>query len=194
MNKYVNVSGVLVLSLIVMLLGGCTGTVNASEGKIQIYVTDAPSENITAIEIQARTIEIHKAGANESSWITLLENPPVFDLLKVAGIHSLLGSANVTSGNYTQVRIGITSVTITINGEKKTAKVPSDKLKFVGNITVTAGESTSISFDFDAAKSVIVKGNGDVSLKPVVKLIIGKPVKTPGPPVTETQIADQTIE
>jgi hypothetical protein len=83
---------------------------------------------------------------------------------------------------------------VTINGEKKIATVPSGKLKFVGNITITAGESTSISFDFDAAKSIIIKGNGDVSLKPVVKLIIGKPVKTPGPPVTETQTADQTSD
>lgn len=186
MKKGLFITGIIILALAASLLGACGGKANASEGKIQVYVTDAPSENITAIVIQASTIEIHKAGANDGEWITLLEKPPVFDLLKVAGIDSLLGTANVTSGNYTQVRLGITSVTVTINGENKTATVPSEKLKFVGNITVEAGKTTAINFDFDAAKSIVIKGNGDVSLKPVVKLITGKPGKGLDEAATET--------
>jgi hypothetical protein len=177
MKKRLFVTGIIICALAVSFLGACTATVNASDGKIQVYVTDAPSENVTAIEIKVSTIEVHKAGAGEGEWITLLENPPIFDLLKVAGIDSLLGTANVTSGNYTQVRLGITSVMVTINGENKTATVPSDKLKFVGNFTVEAGKTTAIGFDFDAAKSIVIKGNGEVSLKPVVKLITGKPGK-----------------
>ena len=165
---------------------GTTVAYAAGEGKIQIYVTDAPAENVTAIVIQANTIEIHRAGDTEGEWITLLENPPAFDLLQVAGIQSLLGGANIASGNYTQVRLAITEVTVTINGEQKTATVPGDKLKFVGNITVTEGQTTSISFDFDAGKSIIVKGNGEVSLKPVVKLLISKPDGTLETPSTGT--------
>jgi hypothetical protein len=202
--------GLIIAILSLSMLGACTGTTAndsktitstkigtttatgttvayaAGEGKIQIYVTDAPAENITAIVIQANTIEIHRAGDTEGEWITLLENPPAFDLLQVAGIQSLLGSANVTSGNYTQVRVGISEVTVTINGENKTATVPSGKLKFVGHITVTEGQTTSISFDFDAGKSIIVKGNGSVSMKPVVKLLIGKPGGTLETPATGT--------
>jgi hypothetical protein len=184
MKKGLLVTGIAILNLLASLLGACSGQASASEGKIQVYVTDAPAENVTAIEVRASIIEIHKAGGDEGEWITLLENPPVFDLLKVAGVHSLLGSANVTSGNYTQVRIGIAEVTVTINGEQKKADVPSDKLKLVGNITVVEGEATSISLDFDAAKSIIVKGNGDVSLKPVVKLLISRPGKPLEPPDT----------
>jgi hypothetical protein len=213
MKKGLLVTGLVILALTLSLLGACTGltttsdstttastTLNtatgtttgttaafaAGEGKIQVYVTDAPAENITAIVIQASSIEVHRAGDTEGEWITLLENPPSFDLLQVAGIQSLLGGANIASGNYTQVRLAITQVTVTINGEQKTANVPSDKLKFVGNITVTEGQTTSISFDFDADKSIIVKGNGDVSLKPVVKLLIGKPGGTLEAPATGT--------
>jgi hypothetical protein len=186
-------TGLIIAILVLSLLGSCTGqttrtgtTTTAGQGKIQVYVTDAPAENITAIVIKASSIEAHLAGDNTSGWVTLLENPPAFDLLQVAGIQSLLGTANVTSGNYTQVRLAITEVTVTINGEQKKATVPSDKLKFVGNITVTAGAVTSISLDFDAAKSIVVKGNGEVSLKPVVKLLISKPDGSLADPTTGT--------
>jgi hypothetical protein len=191
-NRYL-FTGLIVAVLILSLLGSCTGqttrtgtTTTPGQGKIQVYVTDAPAENITAIVIQASSIEAHLAGDNASGWITLLENPPAFDLLQIAGIQSLLGTANVTSGNYTQVRVAITEVTVTINGEQKKAAVPSDKLKFVGNITVAAGAVTSISLDFDAGKSIVVKGNGEVSLKPVVKLLISKPDSSLEDPTTGT--------
>jgi len=204
-------TGLVILALSLLLLGACGGNTTTSddnsltitksgsttatgttalyatgEGKIQVYVTDAPAENITAIVIQAGSIEVHRAGDTEGDWITLLENPPSFDLLQVAGIHSLLGGANVASGNYTQIRMAIAEVTVTINGEQKTATVPSDKLKFVGKIVITEGQTTSISFDFDAGKSVIVKGNGEVSLKPVVKLLIGEPGSALEAPATAT--------
>jgi hypothetical protein len=191
-NKFL-FTGFIIAVLTLSLLGSCTGqttrtgtTTTTGQGKIQVYVTDAPAENITAIVIQAASIEIHRSGDNVSSWVTLLENPPAFDLLQVAGIQSLLGTANVTSGNYTQVRLAITEVTVTINGEQKKAAVPSDKLKFVGNITVAAGAVTSISLDFDAGKSIVVKGNGEVSLKPVVKLLISKPDGSLEDPTTGT--------
>jgi hypothetical protein len=193
MKNRLLVTGLVIAALALSLLGSCTGTTTnttgtyaAGEGKIQVYVTDAPAENITAIVIQASSIEVHRAGDTEGEWITLLQNPPSFDLLQVAGIQSLLGSANVASGNYTRVRLAISDVTVTIGGQQKKATVPSDKLKFVGNINVTAGTVTSISLDFDAAKSIVVKGNGDVMMKPVVKLLIGKPGGTLDAPETGT--------
>jgi hypothetical protein len=188
MKKRFLTAGLVILTLSLLMLGACdktttaTGTTTktntsyaAGQGRIQVYVTDAPAQGISSIVIQASSVEVHRAGDNEGEWITLLENPPSFDLFDVVGIQSLLGSANIASGEYTQVRMSITSVTVTIAGEESMAEVPSDKLKFVGNITVTEGKTTSVSIDFDAEKSIVVKGNGDVSLKPVVKLLISKP-------------------
>jgi hypothetical protein len=193
------VSAILVLSLVASLLGACTASSDPSSntspsgmGKIQVYVTDAPSQNVTAIEIQASSIEAHLSSANESDWVTLVENPPVFDLMQVTGVNLLLGTANVTSGNYTQVRLGITSVTVTINGEKKSGTVPSDKLKLVGNFSVEAGLATSISLDFDAEKSIIVTGNGEVMLKPVIKLLVTKPGKALEAPIKAAPTATPT--
>jgi hypothetical protein len=161
-------------------------------GKLQVNVTDAPTLGASAIVIQAASIEVHRAGDTEGKWITVLENPPAFDLLQVTGIQSELGTADIASGNYTQVRVIITKVTVTINGEEKEAFVPSGTLKFVGNITIAEQQTTTISFDFDAAKSLITKGNGEISLKPVVKLIIGQPGKALNNPATVTTEPDTT--
>lgn len=193
MKRTFLITGILILSLMASLLGACKGTASASESKIQVYVTDAPADNVTAIIVKAGKIEIHKAGEDEGEWITLIENPEAFDLLQVAGVQSLLGTANVTSGNYTQVRFSIEEVTVKINGEDKQAEVPSGKLKIVGQILVAEGETTAISLDFDAGKSVNIKGNGDVALKPVVKLFISKPGKGIDTAETDNQVATETL-
>jgi putative lipoprotein len=125
-------------------------------------------------------------GAADDQWVSLLKDPPVFDLVKATGVNVLLGTSDVAAGNYTQVRLDITDVTVTLNGTRVKATVPSDKLKLVGEITVEAGKKTSISLDFDAEKSIVMEGQGKVSLKPVVKLIVAKPGSALETPVAGT--------
>jgi hypothetical protein len=175
MKKTLLIPGLLILSLIAMLLGGCSQNTTASTGTMQVYVTDAPPKDVTAIEIKASSVEAHKADADENTWVTLLNEPPIFDLVKAMGVNVLLGDTEVPVGKYTQIRLNIDEVTVTLNGQQVKAEVPSEKLKLVGQITVEEGKKTSISLDFDAEKSIIVSGADKVALKPVVKLIVAKP-------------------
>ncbi len=151
-------------------------------GTVDVYVVDAPPTGVTAIEIKASDIEAHMSGAPDSSWVSLLKDPPVFDLVKAIGVNVLLGSADIPSGNYTQVRLTITGVTVTLNGKQVKATVPSDKLRLVGQIEIVEGKKTPVSLDFDAGKSIVLEGADKVSLKPVVKLIVGKPGEAPSVP------------
>jgi predicted thioesterase len=155
-------------------LGACAGPATA-KGTIQVYVTDAPPEGVTAIEIKASNVEAHMSGAPDDQWVTLLKDPPVFDLVKTIGVNYLIGTSDIAAGKYTQVRLDITEVTVTINGKQLKATVPSDKIKLVGEIIIEEGKKTSISLDFDAAKSIVLEGQDKISLKPVVKLIVAKP-------------------
>ncbi|MDP4032171.1 MAG: DUF4382 domain-containing protein, partial [Pseudorhodobacter sp.] len=180
------VLGMVILSMMAMLLGACAGQTAAQEGTMQVYVTDAPPEGVTAIEIKASNIEAHMAGAAEDQWVSLVKDPPVFDLVEATGVNVLLGTANVSAGKYTQVRLDITDVTVTINGTQVKATVPSDKLRLVGEITIEEGKDTPISLDFDAEKSIVMEGQGNVSLKPVVKLVIAKPGEKLERPVAGT--------
>ena len=177
MNRVKLVLSMVFLSMIILLFGACSGVANntSGEGTIRVYFSDAPPEGVTAIEIKASSIEAHMSGADEDQWVNLLTDPPVFDLVKAIGINVLLGTNDIPAGNYTQVRLDITDVTVTLNGQQVKATVPSDKLKLVGNFTIEEGKSTSISLDFDAEKSIVLAGQDKVILKPVVKLIVSKP-------------------
>ncbi|MDO8750494.1 MAG: DUF4382 domain-containing protein, partial [Dehalococcoidia bacterium] len=155
--------GMVILSIVAMLLGACAGPTTAGKGTMQVYVTDAPPKGVTAIEIKASNVEAHMAGAADDQWVSLLKDPPVFDLVKATGVNVLLGTSDVAAGKYTQVRLDITDVTVTLNGKQVKATVPSDKLKLVGEITVEEGKKTSISLDFDAEKSIVLEGQDKVS-------------------------------
>jgi hypothetical protein len=170
-------SAMALLGLLVLTVVGCSGAAVTAdgEGTIKIYFSDAPPEGVTAIEIKASNIEAHMSGEDDGQWVSLLTNPDVFDLVKAIGVNVLLGTSDIPAGKYTQVRLDITEVTVTLNGAQVKATVPSDKLKLVGNFTIEDGKTTSISLDFDAEKSIVVTGQGKVSLKPVVKLIISEP-------------------
>lgn len=169
------VLGMVILSMVALLLGACAGPATSNKGTMQVYVTDAPPKGVTAIEIKASNVEAHMSGATEDHWISLLKEPPVFDLVKAIGVNVLLGTSNVAAGKYTQVRLDITDVTVTLNGKQVKATVPSDKLKLVGEITVEEGKKTLISLDFDAEKSIVLAGQDKVSFKPVVRLVVAKP-------------------
>ena len=59
-----------------------------------------------------------------------------------------------------------------VDGNSQSLKVPSGSqsgLKLNLHQTLTANTSYSIWLDFDACKSVVEKGNGDYSLKPVIR-------------------------
>ena len=160
-------------------------------GELQVRVTDAPPEGVSAIVVTVSNIEVHKAGAREGEgWITLFSAtsttgttsipPKRFDLVKVTGIEEVLGTEVFAVGKYTQIRMDVDSVVVTLQvkpGEATTTKeaeIPGDKLKVVRPFDVEEGQTTVLTLDFDAEKAVIVTGTGDVRFKPVVKLLVRK--------------------
>jgi hypothetical protein len=186
MRKGIFILGLVILSMVTPLFGACAGHTTAGNGTLKVYVTDAPPVGVTAVEIKVSSVEVHKSGAADDQWITILTDPPVFDLVKVSGVNHLLGTSDIAAGNYTQVRLDITEVTVTIAGKQVKATVPGDKLKLVGEIVIEEGKQTSISLDFDGEKSIVLEGQDRVSLKPVIKLIVAKPDATLGSPASAT--------
>ncbi len=177
---------VLIITLVLASLTFSCASPGTGKGSLQIYVTDALPKEVSAVEVKAKNIEVHKADASEDSWITVLKDPPVFDLVKIAGVNVLLGTSEIASGNYTQVRLDIAEVNVTVEGKQFKATVPSDKLKLVGTFSVEEGKKTPITIDFDGEKSVVLTGKDNVMLKPVVKLIVGKPESTPAASTANT--------
>ena len=120
-------------------------------------------------------IEVNNAGGEtESGWRTVLDGPISFDLVEFTGVEGVLGDVVLPPGRYNQLRLEVVEALITIQGEEVNATVPSGTLRFTGGFDLVAGETTVITMDFDAAKSVVIRGRMDPLLKPVVKLLVRK--------------------
>ncbi|MBA7684088.1 hypothetical protein ES703_92478 [subsurface metagenome] len=117
----------------------------------------------------------------EGVWLTLnmLEDANHFDLLEIRGLEEVLAIGEVEAGKYTQIRMEVEKVEVTVGEDEvyQEAKLASGELKFVRPFDVVEGETTILLLDFDAEKSVNTTGQGQVHVKPVVKLTIqqGKP-------------------
>ena len=153
-------------------------------GIIEIRVTDPPPADVTSAVVYLTDIEVHQVSGNASGWIPIIGAPPSFDLLAVEEVAAVLGSANVTAGKFTQIRMDVDRVeVITTAGDNITAEVPSGKLKIVRPFTVGGGTKTILTLDFDGKKSLILPGKDIATgkqkalFKPVVKLLIEEDAK-----------------
>jgi len=195
--------------------------VPAPSGAVQVYVTDAPPrDEVKSIMVTVSEVKIHKAVAEQEreqeqsstdnqtqeqeqeqqqtqqdggEWLTinLSDNATTFDLLTIKGIEQFLGASQAEAGKYTQIRLVVDKVEVTLGDKKpQEAKLPSNELKLVRPFDVVAGETTVILLDFEADKMVTVTGAGNIMVKPVIKLSIRQEKSTaqdkkPQPTTTE---------
>jgi hypothetical protein len=167
--------GVMVLLPISVFLSSCENnpTTPGQMGTLQVSLTDAPAVfeavNITFSEISAHI---------DSEWVAVRANDPItVNLLEWNNGKSIvLGTAEVPSGDYTQIRLKIDSTEVVIDGKPHGVTVPSDAqtgLKLVSNFSVVAGSTFELIIDFDAQRSVVTTGppnNPDYLLQPTIRV------------------------
>ena len=154
---------------------------SATAGTVEVRVTDKLPEGVSKVLVTASQIEAQRTGPDgNAGWSTILESPPVFDLIAVSGLEGVLGASLLPEGSYSQLRLAITKVVVTIDGKDTEAKVPSDRLKVVGGFKVEPGKTTVLTLDFDADRSVVIAGP-NINFKPVVKLLVREPAEKPEP-------------
>ncbi|MDD5191395.1 MAG: DUF4382 domain-containing protein [Dehalococcoidales bacterium] len=140
---------------------------------------ETPATTTTADTASTTTTTTSTTEETEDTgeWLTveIPANAQTFDLLKVKGIEQLLTTSQMNPGLYTQIRLTVEKAEVSLaGGALQAATVPSGVLKIVQPFKVNAGETTTLTLDFDAAKSVNVTGNGKVMIKPVIKLLVSK--------------------
>lgn len=150
-------------------------------GTVEFRATDAPPKDISSIMVTTENIEVHKADADENSWIAVVDEEKTFDLVAIQGAEEFLGQKEIEAGQYTQIRLDVTKVIVMLAGEEIDAKIPSGKMKVVRPWDIEPGGKTILTLDFEADKFVVITGRGNAQVKPVIKLEITKgdrPLKT----------------
>src|SRR2546425_12011894 len=127
----------------------------------------------------------------------LKDNPLQVDLLGVANqcFLAMLGSAEIEPGTYQQIRVVLAPNSASVNNNKcgnvanclmltsdpsntpqalqlssetqTGIKIPSGQIAG-GSFTIGSGQTKDLNIDFDACASVVVQGNGQYRLKPVL--------------------------
>jgi hypothetical protein len=208
-RNFIYIIGTLLVVLAVLLTGCASGAPAPGEpstGKLEIIVTDAPTDDVTAVLVTLKGIEVHLAGSEptptptgESSegtqepeaedddsngWITIGNvSTQQFDLFEVREHPLTLTTDTPPVGNYTQVRMEVDTIIVEFNDDEEQrypAEVPSGKIKFIQPFKVSDLSITQLTFDFDAARSVNVTGQGTekIIFKPVIKLSVNEKPET----------------
>lgn len=154
---------------------GCSKD-EAGMSHLKVMLTDAPGD-YEEVNIEIVGVEVHSAEGNQSSgWVSLDVDSGVYNVLTLAnGLDTLLGEVDVPSGRISQIRLILGSNnTLKVDGEVKPLDVPSGEqsgLKLNVHTDLSAGVTYVFTLDFDAARSIVERGNGTYGLKPVIRVI-----------------------
>jgi len=157
-------SGLIVLILLVglgMAGAGCVST-EAKTGTIEVLVTNTPTEKdvsdtptefeissiiATVSEIKICKAETEQEGEGEQEeWINLnITVTSPFDLLQLVDLERVLALGEVEACSYSQILMVIDNI------------IPEEPFEFIGEFMVIADETTTVLFDFDIDKSVVIE-------------------------------------
>jgi hypothetical protein len=148
------------------------------KSRLTVYLTDAPAAydavNIEVVGIQVKAT----SDGGENGWQTLpmTSSPANFNLLEFTnGMDTLLSSVELPAGRISQLRLILgDNNSITVNGitDDLPLEVPSGSesgLKFNIHADLIAGVEYKLWIDFDVLRSLVVNGNGDYILKPLIR-------------------------
>ncbi|WP_439183275.1 DUF4382 domain-containing protein [Carboxylicivirga taeanensis] len=144
------------------------------QARLSIRLTDAPGD-YQEVLIDVQAVQINVSAEDESGWQTLQSTKKgVYNLLDFTnGMDTLLVDEFLPAGKISQMRLVLgDNNKVMIDGEYHDLETPSAQqsgLKFNIHADLTDGITYKLWIDFDAGRSIVKKGNGGYSLKPVIR-------------------------
>lgn len=186
-----------------LLAALCTLALTACGGnRLKVYLTDAPLDGATAVNITVSGLQVigsddegaggeeegsRPAGAGkpaEAGPSTVrYEEPRVINLLELRnGVTTLLGEVEV-NGAVEQLRLLMDGKATVVfeDGTSCEAFVPSGAETGVKITGIPAGTS-EVTLDFDAARSIIETGAGELIMRPTISAMVDGEVVAETPP------------
>jgi hypothetical protein len=176
-NRILTYSSALIITAVSIFYGCKKDNDGAGSGttKVQIRMTDAPGA-FDKINLSVKEIILI---SDENKSYVFASQTPTFNILDyrigTSNPDLLVATGEMPSGEITEIRLVLNDGnTIVENGVTKTLKTPSGqssgyKVKLTSNPELEPGATYTLVLDFDAAKSIVRLGNGDLLLKPVVR-------------------------
>ncbi len=161
--------GWLIIILLILGINALSGCFSEGTGTLVIKITDAPTAlKITEALVTISHVEVHLVG---SGWKTVVEEPQTFELISLENAHELLGSANLSAGYYTQIRLHVDNAIVTIADTEYNLKISSQKILLISVFEIKHNQTTVLTLDFDVRQSVHYTGKDKYIMRPTIKVI-----------------------
>jgi Domain of unknown function (DUF4382) len=180
--------------LFAVLVGGCGGgggsaTAPAAPGTLGVSLTDSPACGFDEVNVTVRKVRVHQSSTSsdtDAGWADITLNPPrKINLLNLTnGVLDYLGETPLAAGHYTQLRLvldpnngrGLANSIVLTGGDGSeisldTPSAVQSGIKLVNEFDVPSGQRVDLLLDFDACKSIVLRGDGTYALKPVIKVV-----------------------
>lgn len=142
-------------------------------GSMEVVLYDAPA-NYESVNVRIDRVEVNNA-LTDTGWVVLSNPEDTYDLLELTnGVTEVIGSDVLEPGVYDQIRLILSREgnSVTVDGNEYDLFIPSGSqtgIKLNINARIEPDITYTLLVDFDAARSVIQRGNGDYLLKPVIR-------------------------
>jgi hypothetical protein len=161
---------VIVVAILAVAGGGFLLLSVGSSGSLVIGVTDSPTAS-TVSHVYITMSDITLQGASNST-ASYKVNSGQFDLLALVNVTKLMGTNQVSAGNYTMIRFTIVSAIATISGANVTLTVPSGELKVPIHFEVQSGKTTTMVLDI-TVNAITISASQNLSPVVHVKSVAG---------------------
>jgi hypothetical protein len=173
MKELVKLGVVALIGVLTLVFVSCSND-DSGTARLEVRMTDAPGD-FEEVNIDIQDVQVNR-GDDDSGWQSLTIESGVYNILELTnGLDTLLGAITLPSGPVQQIRLVLgDNNSVVIDGETYPLSTPSAQqsgLKLNLNVTLTEGITYTLLLDFDAAASVVARGNDTYSLKPVIRVI-----------------------
>jgi Domain of unknown function (DUF4382) len=178
----------LMASLLAALVTGCGSGGGAAPGTLGVSLTDAPACGFDAVNVTVVKVRVHQSSSatdTDAGWTDITLSPArKINLLDWNnGGLTTLGVTPLAAGHYTQLRLVLdpntivsgTTNSVVLSGTTNeiplfTPSAVQSGIKLINEFDVASGQRVDLVLDFNACKSIVLRGNGTYALKPVIKV------------------------
>ncbi|HET8864487.1 MAG TPA: DUF4382 domain-containing protein [Gracilimonas sp.] len=170
---------ILALLFSLFIFTACSTESDQGMGTMKVSLTDAPV-NFDQVNIEILQVLVNRDESaddtTDSGWYSVMDDSLFVNLLDYQNGAVLdLGEVELEAGQYNQIRLLLgENNNVVIDGETHVLTTPSAQqsgYKININAEVQEGETYELTIDFDASQSIVVTGNNNYILKPVLRAI-----------------------
>jgi hypothetical protein len=142
----------------------------SSNANLIVNLTDDHTGDVKEVNLFFTSVTANPTDGPPEVLVLELDNNPQ-DLLVLQDMVIALATGVVDPGDYASVTINLDQESSNIllkTGEVVPLRIPSEKIKILGGFTVTEDGLTTVTLDFVAEESLVLLGNGEWLLQPVI--------------------------